>query len=195
MNDKHYLSELPREDIVKMLSYPSDLRDDIYDIVAEDNGYYVSELSDIILGKDWHKWVKCDSCSYTWWMNIMPGHYAETLDITEYDYFSEKDAKDIKEYQKLIRELKDKIENLDGDDLEYYDKIAEWEDKADKLADEILDIVERELKQCEEVTEEQIVETFIANEMGNDYYYLGDDKTTVYRDYTKSYKTNYKEGE
>ena len=47
-------------------------------------------------------------------------------------------------------------------------------------------------KQAEEVTDEQCVEMFIGNDMGDDYYYLGDDKGTVYRDYTKHYKTNYK---
>ena len=124
-------------------------------------------------------------------MNIKPGYYRDTLDIAQYDYFSDDDAKKVKELQTKVKKLCDKVENLEDCD-DYYDKIDEWEDEADELADEIIQIVRDVVKRAEEVTDEQCVETFIENDMGDNYYYLGDDKGTVYRDYTKSYKTNYK---
>lgn len=191
---RHYLSELPKEEIEKLILYPSDLWSDIYNIVAEDNGNYASELMQEILGRGYRQWTRFDSTSYDWFMNIAPGHYKDTLDIDQYDYFSDDDAKKVKELQAKVKKLCDKVENLEDCD-DYYDKIDAWEDEADELADEILQIVRNVVKQAEEVTDEQCVEMFIENNMGDDYYYLGDDKGTVYRDYTKSYKTNYKEGE
>ena len=194
MNDKHYLSELPKEELKDFILYPSDLWNDIYEIVAEDNGEYASDLLREILGKGYREWTRFDSCSYDWWMHINPGHYVRVLDIDDYDYFSDDDAKKVKELQAKVKELCDKVENLEDCD-NYYDKMDAWEDEADKLADEILQIVVKIVKEAEEVTDEQCLEMFEINEMGDDYYWLGDDKTKVYRDYAKSYKTNYKEGQ
>lgn len=191
LSKRHYLSELPKEEIEKLILHPSDLWNDIYEIVAEDNGNYANDLLREILGKGYQEWTKFDSTSYDWFMNIKPGHYKDTLDIDDYDYFSDDDAKEVKELQAKVKELSDKVENLEDCD-DYYDKIGQWEDEADELADEILQIVRNVVKQAEEVTDEQCVEMFIENDMGDDYYYLGDDKGTVYRDYTKHYKTNYK---
>lgn len=191
LSKRHYLSELPKEEIEKLILYPSDLWNDIYEIVAEDNGNYASELMQEILGRGYRQWTRFDSSSYDWWMHISPGHYVRVLDIDQYDYFSDDDAKKVKELQAKVKKLCDKVENLE-DTVNYYDQMSAWEDEADKLADEILQIVVKIVKGAEEVTDEQCVETFIANDMGDDYYYLGDDKGTVYRDYTKHYKTNYK---
>lgn len=188
---RHYLSELPKEEIEKLILYPSDLWNDIYEIVAEDNGNYANYLLREILGKGYQEWTKFDSTSYDWFMNIKPGHYKDTLEIDQYDYFSDDDAEKVKELQAKVKKLCDKVENLEDCD-DYYDKIDAWEDEADELADEIIQIVRNVVKQAEEVTDEQCVETFIGNDMGDDYYYLGDDKGTVYRDYTKHYKANYK---
>lgn len=188
---KHYLSELPREEIEKLILYPSDLNNDIYEIVAEDNGNYANDLMQEILGRGYRQWTRFDSCSYDWWMHISPGHYVRVLDIDQYDYFSDDDAKKVKELQAKVKKLCDKVENLEDCD-DYYDKIGAWEDEADELADEIIQVVVKVVKEAEEVTDEQCVDMFIANDMGGDYYYLGDDKGTVYRDYTRSYKTNYK---
>lgn len=191
LSKRHYLSELPKEEIEKLILYPSDLWNDIYEIVAEDNGNYASDLLREILGNGYREWTRFDSTSYDWWLNINPGHYVRVLDIDDYDYFSDDDAKKVKELQAKVKKLCDKVENLEDCD-DYYDKIGAWEDEADRLADEILQIVVKVVKQAEEVTDEQCVEMFIENDMGDDYYYLGDDKGAVYRDYTKSYKTNYK---
>ena len=188
---RHYLSELPKEEVEKLILYPSDLWNDIYEIVAEDNGNYASELLQEILGRGYRQWTRFDDSSYDWWLHINPGHYVRVLDIDEYDYFSDDDAKKVKELQAKVKILCDKVENLEDCD-NYYDKIGEWEDEADELADEIIQVVVKIVKQAEEVTDEQCVDMFIANDMGDNYYYLGDDKGTVYRDYTKSYKTNYK---
>lgn len=194
MNDKHYLSELPREELKDFILYPSELWSDVYNAVAEDNSEYANDLLREILGKGYQEWTKFDSTSYDWFMNIKPGHYKDTLDIDQYDYFSDDDAKKVKELQAKVKELSDRVENLEDCD-DYYDKIGAWEDEADELADEILQIVRDVVKQAEEVTDEQCLDFFIDNEMGDNYYWLGDDKTKVYRDYTKSYKTNYKEGQ
>lgn len=190
---KHYLSELPKEEIEKLILYPSDLWRDIYNAVAEDNSEYASDLLREILGNGYRQWTRFDNSSYDWWMYINPGHYVRVLDIDVYDYFSDDDAKKVKELQAKVKKLCDKVENLDGDDSGYYEKIDKWEDEADELADEIIQIVAKVVKQAEEVTDEQCVDMFIENDMGDDYYYLGDDKETVYRDYTASHKTNYKE--
>lgn len=194
MNNKTYLGELPSEDIKKMLN--GDLYSYMYDIVANDNSEYAAYLIEEILGKDFDRWIKTDTTYHDWYINIKPGHYADTLDITEYDYFAIDDAERIKKLQKEIAKLKDKIENLDGDDMRYYDKINEWEDKADKLADEILQIVREEVKRAEEVTDDQIEEAFMNDfDIGQEFYIINNDKTRVYRDYTKSFRTCYKEGE
>ena len=194
LSKRHYISELPKEEIEKLILYPSDLWNDIYEIVAEDNGNYASELMEEILGRGYIEWTRVDSCSYDWWMHINPGHYVRVLNIDQYDYFSDDDAKKVKKLQTKVKKLRDKVENLEDCD-DYYDKLGAWEDEADELADEIIQIVVKVVKEAEEVTDEQCVEMFIGNDMGDDYYYLGDDKGTVYRDYTKSYKTNYKKGE
>lgn len=193
-NEKHYLSELSKEELKDFILYPSELWSDIYEDVAEDNGEYANDLLREILGKGYQGWTEFDSTSYDWFMNIKPGHYKETLDIDEYDYFSDDDAKKVKELQAKVKKLSDKVENLEDCD-DYYDKIGAWENEADDLADEILQVVVKIVKQAEEVTDEQCLEFFEMNEMGDNYYWLGDDKTKVYRDYTKSYKTNYKKGQ
>lgn len=193
-NDKHYLSELPREELKDFILYPSELWSDIYNAVAEDNGEYANDLLREILGKGYSEWTRFDSTSYDWFMNIKPGHYKDTLDIDQYYYFSEDETKKVKELQAKVKKLSDKVENLEDCD-DYYDKIDAWEDEADELADEIIQIVRDVVKRAEEVTDEQCLEMFEMNEMGDNYYWLGDDKTKVYRDYTKSYKTNYKEGQ
>lgn len=187
-NVRHYLSELPHEEVKKLILYPSEISNDLYEAVAEDNGEYANDLIKEILGKDYQRWTKYDSCSYTWWLNIAPGQYACTLDITTFDYFSEEDASRIKELQRKVKELKDKVDSLEDCD-DYYDKIGKWEDTADEYADEIIQIVVKLIKQAEEVTDEQIVDFFELNELGDDYYYINDDKSRVYKDYTKSYKT------
>lgn len=196
MDDKelqrHYLSELPKEEIEKLILYPSDLWNDIYEIVADTNGRWASDVLQEILGRGYRRWTRFDNSSYDWWMHINPGHYVRVLDIDVYDYFSDDDAKKVKELQAKVKKLCDKVENLE-DTVNYYNQMNAWEDEADELADEILQIVRNVVKQAEEVTDEQCVDMFIENDMGDDYYYLGDDKGTVYRDYTKSYKTNYKE--
>lgn len=194
-NKKVFLSELPKGEIEKMILYPSDIWNDMYNIVAEDNSEYANDLMGEILGKDWHEWVKVDTCSYTWWINIKPGRYCEVLYINQYDYFSEDDANAVKRLQKEVKKLSDKVGNLDGDDPEYYDKLNEWEDKADELANDILKIVENLAKDAEEVTDDQIVEMFTGNDYGDLYWFYEGDKGTVYRNYTKTYNTNYKEGE
>lgn len=191
-NKKVFLSELSKEEIKKMILYPSDIWNDMYNIVAEDNSEYVTDLMGEILGKDWHEWVKVDTCSYTWWMNIKPGRYGEVLHINQYDYFSEDDANTVKRLQKEVKKLSDKVGSLDGNDPEYYDKLNEWEDKADELANDILKIVENLAKDAEEVTDDQVVDTFIVNDYGDLYWFYEGDKGTVYRNYTKTYNTNYK---
>lgn len=192
MSDKkHYLSELSKDELKDMILYPSELWSDIYNAVAEDNGEYASDLLKEILGKGYREWTRFDSTSYDWFMNINPGHYVRVLDIDQYDYFSEDDTKKVKELQAKVKGLCDEVENLEDCDG-YYDKIDAWEDEADELADEILQIVRDVVKRAEEVTDEQCLEFFEMNEMGDNYYWLGDDKTKVYCDYTKSYKTNYK---
>lgn len=192
MSDKkHYLSELSKDELKDMILYPSELWSDVYEIVAEDNSEYASDLLKEILGKGYQGWTKFDSTSYDWFMNIKPGHYKNTLDIDQYYYFSDDDTKKVKELQAKVKELSDKVENLEDCD-DYYDKIDAWEDEADELADEIIQIVRDVVKRAEEVTDDQCLEFFEMNEMGDNYYWLGDDKTKVYRDYTKSYKTNYK---
>ena len=190
-NKKHYLSELPKDELKDMILYPSELWSDIYNVVAEDNGEYASDLLKEILGNGYREWTRFDSTSYDWFMNINPGHYVRVLDIDQYYYFSDDDTKKVKELQAKVKELCDKVENLEDCDG-YYDKIDAWENEADELADEILQIVRDVVKQAEEVTDDQCLDFFIDNEMGDNYYWLGDDKTKVYRDYTKSYKTNYK---
>ena len=187
-NVRHYLSELPHEEVKELILYPSEVWNDLYEDVSQDNGEYANDLIKEILGKDYHTWTKYDDCSYTWWLNIKPGHYADVLDITTYDYFSEDDTKRIKELQRKVKKLKDKVDNLEDCD-DYYDKIGEWEDTADEYADEIIQIVVKLIQQAEEVTDEQIVDFFEMNELGDYYYYINDDKSRVYRDYTKSYKT------
>ena len=193
MTTKHYLTEVPREELKDMILYPAEVWNDLYTINAEWNNDYACDLAKWILGKTYTDDVKIDSTSYDWWMNIKPGHYALILGVTDYDYFGDEDAKEFKELQAKVKKISDKIGDL-GDCDDYYDKINEWEDKADELADEALQIVVKIMKEAEEVTDEQVLETFEANEMGRDYYYIDDDKTKIYRDYTKSYKTNVKKG-
>lgn len=193
MKEKHYLSELSREELKPMILYPAELWQKVWNCVEELNGDYAQDLAQWILGKDYTKWTKVDSCSYDWWMNIKSGQYANILDVTEYDYFSNDDAKEFKELQAKVKILKDKVDNLEDCD-DYYDKIGEWEDEADELADQALQIVVKVLKQAEEVTDDQVLDEFCDNDFwGNEYYYLGDDKTKIYRDVTEVYKTNYKE--
>ena len=194
MTTKHYLTEVPREELKDMILYPAEVWNELYEIVAEHNGDYACDLMEWILGKGYRRWTKFDSCSYDWWMHIMPGHYVRVLDIKDYDYFSEDDAKEVKRLQAKVKKLCDKVENLEDCD-DYYDKIDAWEDEADELADKVLQIVVKIIKQAEEVTDDQILEEFIDIDMGEDYYYLGDDKSVIFRDYTKSYKTNVKKGQ
>ena len=192
MNDKHYLSELSREELKDMILYPSDVWNELYERVAESNGWFAVDAIKEILGDDYQKWTKYDSCSYDWWMHIKEGRYEDILDIDDTCYFSQEDMEEIDKNLIKLRELVKKIDDLSRDDDDYYDKLGDMEDEADKLADEILQIVVKEIKQLEEVDDEQILDEFDVNEWGNEFYYLGDNKSTIYKDYTKSYKTNVK---
>ena len=126
-NNKVFLSELPREEVAKMLQYPSELWSEMYEVVAEDNGNYASELMEWILGKEYTEWTKVDNTSYDWWISVKPGRYGEVLYINDYDYFSEDDAKNVKELQGQVKKLCDKIGELSGDDDDYYDVMEEDE--------------------------------------------------------------------
>ena len=185
---KHYLSELPEEEIKKLILYPSEIWQTLYEDCSYDNGEYVSDLANEILGKDYHTWTKYDDCSYTWWLNIKPGYYKHILDIDQFDYFSDDDKERIKKLQKEVKAIVNIIGNLD-DTVDSYDTMTELEDRADEYADQALQIVVDMLKQAEEVTDEQIVDMFMCNELGDNYYYYDDDKSKVYQDFTKSYKT------
>ena len=187
MDNKTYLKDLPKEDVVKMLSYPSALYNYMYDIVAERNGMWAGDAYSEILGKDDNRWVKYDSCSYDWWICVRPGHYANALDIDTENYFNEEDAKELKELKEELKKKCGEIDNL-GDDDNYYDKLGELEDEADEIANKMLKIVEAEVKNMEKVDDDQIVEEFYECEYGDTFYILGDDKTKVYRDYTQTYK-------
>lgn len=186
--EKHYLSELPEKEIRELILYPSELYGRLYEYAAEDNSEWCWEMSKEILGRDFEKWVEIDSTSYDWWMSIMPGRYKEVLNI-KYDYFSENTAERVKELQDKVRELAEKVENLE-DCYDYYDKIGEWEDEADEIAGEILKIVEERIKEDEKVNDDQIVDMFIGNDMGAQYYYIGDNKNVIYEDLVRSWKTN-----
>lgn len=192
--DKHYLTEVPREELKDMILYPAEVWNELYEMVAQHNGDYACDLANWILGKDYQKWTKFDQCSYDWWMHIGEGQGVRVLDIDDYDYFSDDDAKEIKELQAKVKKLCDKVRNLEDCD-DYYEKLGEWEDEIDEHADKIIQIVVKVLKQAEEVTDDQVLDEFIDIDMGEDYYYLGDDKTKIYRDYTKAYKTNVKKGQ
>ena len=191
MDNRHYLSEMTREELKDMILYPSQVWSELYNIVAEDNSNYASDLIRWILGNGYREWTRFDNTSYDWYMNINPGHYVRALDITDYDYFSEDDAKKVKALQKKVKDLCDKIENLEDCQF-YYNKIDSWEYEADEYADEIIQIVVKLAKEAEKVTDEQVLDMFEGNDMGKEYYYIGDDKTKIYMDYTKEYKTNYK---
>ena len=125
-------------------------------------------------------------------MNIKSGEYKHVLDIDEYDYFSDEDTAEVKRLQAKVKELAEKVNNLDDCDG-YYEKLDEWETEADEEADKIIQLVVKLAKEAEEVTDEQVLDVFEANDMGSLYYYMDDDKTRVYRDYTKAYITAEKE--
>lgn len=186
MDKKTYLKDLPKEDVVKMLSYPSELHNYMYDIVAERNGMWAGDVYGEILGGD-TKWIEYDSYSYGWWICVRPGHYANALDIDTENYFNEEDANELKKLKEELKKKCGEIDNL-GDDDNYYDKLGELEDEADEIANKMLRIVEKEVKNIEEVDDDQIVEEFYECEYGDTFYILGDDKTKVYRDYTQTYK-------
>lgn len=191
---RHYLSECSKEELKEMILYPSDLWNILYDIQADDNNDYACDvLKWVLKDKDYGKWVKIDNTSYDWFINIKEGHYREMLDL-DLDYMSDEDAKEIKEKQQELQKLVDKIDNLENDDY-YYDNLYPLENDADEVANEILQIVRQEIKRIEEVTDEQILETFELNNIGDKYYYLDNDKSVIYEDITKSYKTNIKKGQ
>lgn len=190
---RHYLSKLTEDELRKFLEYPSELHNELYDMVAENNGYYSQELAIEILGKDYGKFTKYDSTLYDWWLHIQAGCYAHTLDIEEFDYFSEDDATAVKQKQKDIRALMQLMDELDTDSDDYWDTLGVLADKADEIADEIIQIVVHMLKETEEVTDRQILDTFLINEMGDDYYYEDDDRTYVYMDTRKAYNTHIKD--
>lgn len=187
MEDKKYLSELPREEVVEMLKYPSELWNYMYEIVQENNGLWAGDVYNEVLGKDNHKWIKYDSCSYDWWIEIKPGCYRNALDIDTENYFSDEDANELKELKEKLKNKCGKIDDL-GDDDNYYDELGELEDEADGIADRMLKIVEKMVKQMEEVTDDQIEDEFFACGYGDNFYVLGDDHTKVYQDIVKSYK-------
>lgn len=187
---QHYLSELTKDELKEFLTYPSELYTQLYETVQQINGEYASDLMKELLGKEYHTYTKYDSTSYTWYLNIRPGCYAHALDITVLDYFSNDDADDIRRKQLQIQTLMDKMDTLDVDADTYYDELDELGDKADEIADEIIQIVVRTVKQAEEVTDEQVIDTFNINEMGDYYYYEDDDRTRVYEDTRKMYRTH-----
>ena len=192
MATRHYLNELKRDELKPLILYPSQVWSELYEIVAQYNSDYACDLIQFILGKDYDKWTTADSCSYDWYLNIASGQYRHVLDIDDYDYFTDEDKAEVKKLQAKVKKLAEKIDNLDDCD-DYYEKLDEWETEADEEADKIIQLVVKLAKEAEEVSDEQILDEFEANDMGEDYYYLDDDRTRVYRDYTKAYITAEKE--
>ena len=191
---RHYLSECSKEELKEMILYPADLWNTLYNVQADLNNKYACDVIKWVLkDKDYGEWVKIDRTSYDWFINIKEGHYRKMLDL-DLDYMSDEDAKEIKEKQQELQKLVDKIDNLENDDY-YYDNLYSLENDADEVANEILQIVRQEIKRIEEVTDEQLLETFELNNMGDNYYYLDNDKSVIYEDITKSYKTNIKKGQ
>lgn len=191
---RHYLSECSKEELKEMILYPADLWNTLYNVQADlNNNYACDVIKRVLKDKDYGEWVKIDSTSYDWFINIKEGHYREMLDL-DLDYMSDEDAKEIKEKQQELQKLVDKIDNLENDDY-YYDNLYPLENDADEVANEILQIVRQEIKRIEEVTDEQILDTFELNNIGDNYYYLDNDKSVIYKDITKSYKTNIKKGQ
>lgn len=191
MTDKKYMTELPREEVTKMLQYPSELWNYMYGIVAEHNGMWAGDVYNEILGNDANRWVEFDQCSYDWWINVRSGHYKEALDIDAENYFSDDDRKELEKLRAALKQKCDAIDDLGEDEYEddtYYEKLDAYEEQAEELANKMLKIVEREIKSIEEVTDDQIVDEFIDCEYGDDFYILNGDHTKVYRDYTKCYK-------
>lgn len=193
MNDKHYLNEMPFEKALALIKSSDSLMGEYWEHQSVINSEQASDTWKWILKGDGWEDIKVDSCSYTWWANIRPGHYGVILNIDDYDYFSEEDAKELKRLQAKVKKIKDKVENLEDCDG-YYDKINEWEDEADELADKALQIVVNMVKEMEDVTMEQ-VEDFIRQEYDDGWlkqYIVNNDTNQVYEDYTKTYRTNYK---
>lgn len=187
---RHYLSELTKDELKEFLAYPSELYTQLYETVQQINGEYASDLLNEILEKDYDKYTKWYDASYTWYLNIRPGCYKHALDITVYDYFSQEDADEVRRKQSQIQTLIDKMDALDVDADTYYDELGELEDKADEIADEIIQAVVRVAKRAEEVDDEQILDLFLCNEWDADYYYEDDDRSLVYRDTRVAYKTH-----
>ena len=190
---RHYLSEIKdKEELSKFILYPSELWIDLHEQIAEDNANYSEDVAAEILQPDWRDWVDVRPHYDSWYWRIKGGHYLDALQVCTDAFFSSEDEGRIQALKKQIEDVCAKIDKLDEDDLLYYDKLGELEDKADEYAQQILDVVEPIIKETEEVRDEQIMDMFEICELGDSYYYLNDDKTTLYRDTVESYKTAYK---
>lgn len=103
-NVRHYLSELPHEEVKKLILYPSEVWNDLYEVVAEDNGEYASDLIKEILGNDYdedevEKYVKDTKEKYdewyrdsgwyssTEWRDDNDPRRAENIRIAKLDYY------------------------------------------------------------------------------------------------------------
>ncbi len=191
MDNKTYLTDLPSDTVYKMINGSTILADNICDSLAESNKFLADNtFIDIVSKKTYDEDIKIDRTSYSWYANIKGGHYEGMLNL-DLGYMSSQDADEIRRLQKELKAMTEKIDNLE-DCSDYYERLGEMEDRADEIANQILQIIVDKIKRLEEVTIDQIKYEIQLGEIIKDYYILNNNKSLIYYDHTDTFETNYK---
>lgn len=190
MENKKYIKDMNEEELEIIFNNITSINQDSYNYTYEKNMDWQNELSDILFGKNWSKYIECISNYNSFYLRIKDyREFYKNLNLNNFDYLQE--DKGI-EYIKLYKKAKKVLNNLNKC-KEYSDKYYDNHDKFEYICCEILKILEEELHLLEEIIEQEVKEDFIFNVQENEYlnqcYILDNNYTKLYEhiNYIKEY--------
>ena len=185
---KIYLREIAdyknRELFKKILENNSYLSDVLYSTTLENFMEQQLEHGNLCLGNNFHEYINMYDSYSSFFLRVKDSE--KMIKNIDKDYLS---SEEIELYNKAWDLLE--IRNNEEYGTDYY---FELEEEIDKVASELLDLIEKDLHAYENPTDEDVLEEFmfqlIENETYSDLYYYENDNTyNLYEDvrYTKNW--------
>lgn len=188
---KIYIKNLSEKEKIKVLENNQKLKNEIFEIVYQDNMDYQLELGNIMLNHEKNKNNYDIKDYYTsFFLTITNGiKFLENINFKDVkDYISEKD---LQEVNRIEKEYKKELYYYNKCNY-YSDNFYKHEEKIENLAKKLLKIIENELHSLEDITDTDIQEYFLEDI--NDYwqgcYILNKKDFIMYEDISqvKNYK-------
>lgn len=186
---KYYVKNLKEEEKKEILENNEKLKNEIFEIIYEDNMEYQLELGEIFFGSKTFDYLEIKDYYSSFYLRIKdPIKLYENIDINNSDYLSIEDGE---KYKTLYKEATKKYNNIQKCNC-YSDNYYKNEEELEEILEKIVKILEKKLHSLEDITEDQIEEYFVEdiNEIYQNCYILNKKDFILYEDIrtVKSYK-------